>query len=72
LLNLLNLKYISDPIYDKLGDYFKDNWFNCSNAWVMLHRKGLFNLGDNTTNRVERLHAEIKAEIGQKPHLFPR
>ena len=66
-INLYSLKYILDPIYDKLGDYFKDNWFNCTNSWAMLHRRGLFNLGDNTTNRVERLHAEIKSEIGHKP-----
>ena len=40
---------------DKLGDYFRTNWFEWKpELWALHRREGALSFGNNTNNRIER------------------
>lgn len=46
--------YLLTSENDKLGEYFKKQWFNSKHLWCDFYRTSLFTKGNDTTNRLER------------------
>ena len=49
--------------YVPLAAYYIKNWDSCKHMWAMCFRKHLPLLGDNTSNRVERMFGALKVDM---------
>ena len=49
--------------YVPLAGYYNKNWASCKHMWAMCFRKHLPLLGDNTSNRVERMFGALKVDM---------
>ena len=58
--------------YVPLSAYYMKNWESCKHMWAMCYRKRLPLLGDNTSNRVERMFGALKVDIKTTFASLPR
>ena len=58
-----NLQVKTGENYVSFAEYYIRNWRSCSGMWVKFYRKNLPTLGDNTSNRVERMFWTLKQSI---------
>ena len=58
--------------YAPFAAYYKKNWDSCKYMWAMCYRKRLPLLGDNTSNRVERMFGALKVDIKRAFASLPK
>ena len=64
----LNLKKLTDLGFQKVNDYFLNNWHTIKSEWVLGLRGDVTHLDNTTNNRLESINQKIKQVV---PRLCP-